>query len=240
MLGQAFTRCPRPEDFARFGLMATSRDRDEHISGCTAAHRRLLDHLDAVLTDDVTRSPSALPDWTVGHVVTHLARNADSHVRMIEGACRGEVLAQYAGGRAERTADIEAGAPRGAVEQLADLHAAIAGLEHAWATCTDRGWAGSGLAIAGEMPVTVLPMLRWREVEIHHADLGLPGFTTADWSETYVRWELDMTVRTWSSRRPMGMTALPPAALALDPHERLAWLTGRSRPFGLPDPGPWP
>ena len=29
-----------------------------------------------------------LEGWTVGHVLTHLARNADSHVRMLEAAAR--------------------------------------------------------------------------------------------------------------------------------------------------------
>ncbi len=52
--------------------------------------------------------------WTVGHVLTHLARNAESHVRMLEGATMGEALEQYAGGYDQRAADIEAGADRSA------------------------------------------------------------------------------------------------------------------------------
>lgn len=53
-----------------------------------AAHARLLSTL-ARLTDDDARGPSLLPAWSVGHLVTHLARHADSHVRMLEAAARG-------------------------------------------------------------------------------------------------------------------------------------------------------
>ncbi|MET0910545.1 MAG: maleylpyruvate isomerase N-terminal domain-containing protein, partial [Ilumatobacteraceae bacterium] len=42
--------------------------------------------------------PSLLPGWTRGHVLTHIARNADSFVRLLEAAGRGEVVTQYAGG----------------------------------------------------------------------------------------------------------------------------------------------
>ena len=36
----------------------------------------------ANLGDDDVRRPSGLPAWTVGHVLAHVARNADSHVRL--------------------------------------------------------------------------------------------------------------------------------------------------------------
>ena len=52
----------------------------------------------AGLTDDDARRASRLPDWTVGHVLAHVARNADSHVRRAEAATRGEVVEQYPGG----------------------------------------------------------------------------------------------------------------------------------------------
>src|SRR5439155_7551235 len=47
------------------------------VDGCIGAHRRLLATLEVV--DDATaRGLSQLPAWTRGHVLTHLARNADS------------------------------------------------------------------------------------------------------------------------------------------------------------------
>jgi len=52
-------------------------------AGIRESHARL--HRTAAQADDATmRRPSRLPSWTVGHVLTHLARNADSVVRRLE------------------------------------------------------------------------------------------------------------------------------------------------------------
>ena len=51
------------------------------------ANERFLDAIEG-LTDDQVLRPSLLPGWTVGHVLTHVARNADSHVRRAEAASR--------------------------------------------------------------------------------------------------------------------------------------------------------
>ena len=64
---------------------------DADIAGCTAAHARLLDAI-AELGDDDVRRPSLLPDWSIGHVLTHLARNADSHLHMLEALTNHEHL----------------------------------------------------------------------------------------------------------------------------------------------------
>ena len=204
------------------------------IAGCVAAHARLLGDIEA-LTDDAARGLSLLPGWTVGHVLTHLARNAAGFIGMIEGAERGEVVAQYPS-LAVRTADIEAGAGRPAQVIVADVGATVARLENAWRTSSPAGWAGNGLTIVGPTPIVEIPSRRWREVEVHHADLGL-GFTTQDWSSEYVRHELVRMHMLWASRRPMGMTMLPDAALAESPHRRLAWLLGRATIDGLEPAG---
>ena len=44
--------------------------------------------------DEHWRSPSRLPDWTRGHVATHLARNADAIRRLVEWARTGPPLAR--------------------------------------------------------------------------------------------------------------------------------------------------
>src|SRR5262245_29394288 len=98
------------------------------IEACRAAHARLLETVPTV-TEEAARRPSQLPGWTVGHVLTHLARNADSHVRMLDAAARGEVADQYAGGGDQRAADIEAGAGRPAHELAEDVRRTVAGLE---------------------------------------------------------------------------------------------------------------
>ena len=60
----------------------------------------------ADLTDEVARGPSRLPGWSVGHVLTHLARNADSVVWRLEGAALGELRDQYPGGLEQRAGTL--------------------------------------------------------------------------------------------------------------------------------------
>lgn len=208
---------------------------ERDIAGATAAHRRLQALLHG-LTDDTARRPSVLPGWSVGHVLTHIARNADSHRGMLEAANRGEAAAQYPGGLEQRSGDIEAGAGRTAAALVADVATSAAALEAAWAAMTDDGWRGTGDTVRGPVEVADLPFRRWRETTVHHADLGLDDGWAA-WPADYVRLELDRMTMLWNSRRPMGLTGLPPAALAVPPAHRLAWLMGRAAIEGLGDPG---
>jgi len=90
------------------------------ISGVATAHAALAATI-ASLTDELARQPSRLPGWSVGHVLTHLARNADSVVRRLAGAVDGQVLDQYAGGAQGRAHDIEEGAGRPAADLVADV-----------------------------------------------------------------------------------------------------------------------
>ena len=189
--------------------------------------------LDQALADgriDV-RAPSRLPGWTVGHVLTHVARNADSIVRVLEASARGEIVERYAGGYAGRAAGIEAGASRPAAEQVDDVRSTIWRLEQTWSGDVD--WDGRSLEPGGrEMAVRELPHQRRREVEVHRVDLGL-GDEPADWPAEYVRLDLRELEMRWATRRPMGLTGLPAEALAVPPHVRLAWLLGRQDIDGL-------
>jgi maleylpyruvate isomerase len=208
--------------------------RDE-LDGCRSAHRQLRQHL-ASLTDQQARQPSLLPGWSVGHVLTHLARNADSHRRVFEAAALGVVAERYPGGAAQRTGEIEQGAGRPAAELLADVTESAVALEAAWDAC--RSWEAAGTSQGAVEPLWELPFKRWREVEVHLADLGL-GWTSEQWSPAYVRRELRRAEMAWRASHAMGLTGLPPAALALPPHRRLAWLLGRLTVAGLPEPPGW-
>jgi len=153
------------------------------IDGCAAATALLLRTLES-LTDEQARRPSLLPDWSVGHVLTHVARNADSVVRMVEAAQRGEVVFQYAEGQRER--EIEEGAGRSARDLVIDVKRAADAVVRAWDATSDDVWAtGMCKVRSGDAPINVVPLRRWREVELHHADLGL-GFTYADMSPAYL------------------------------------------------------
>lgn len=207
----------------------TTSERDTR--GALAAHSHLVLGL-ADLTDEQASSPSLLPGWTVAHVLTHIARNADSHVLMFTGANRGEVAAQYPGGIDQRNADIEVGAPRAAGDLVADVAASNARLEAAWTATTAEGWKGEGASVFGPVRIDDLPFRRWRETVVHHADLGL-AYGWRDWPDDYVRLELVRARMLWASRKPMGLTTLPAAAQTLDDREKVAWLLGRTEVIGL-------
>ena len=210
-------------------------DLDRDRAGATRAHVTAIADLGRLSDDHVSQS-SLLPGWTVGHVITHIARNADGHTQMLEAAMRGEIGQMYPGGRQQRTADIEAGAKRAADELVTDVIDTMARLEATWATMPTEAWAGRGVTIAGEMTMAELPFIRWREVTVHHADLGL-DYSWADWDEEFVRLDLARMTMLWASRKPMGLTDLPRAAIAVAPSHRLAWLLGRAEIDGLAPAG---
>jgi maleylpyruvate isomerase len=213
------------------------------IAGARAATARLMSTLEFV--DNATvREPSALPGWTVGHVLTHVARNADSHARVFRAAMAGKAVSRYPGGTAQRTREIETGAVRSATVIVADVRVTSAMLDAVWhevldSANSDAAWSVVGRSIDRDEPVHRLPWLRWREVEVHHADLGLAHFSSEDWSREYVRRELRLAEMAWRASHSMGLTPLPSAALSLPPHRRLAWLLGRSTEQGLPVVSQW-
>lgn len=191
------------------------------IEGATAAHARLLATV-AALTDEDTDRPSLLPGWTVGHVLTHLARNADSHARILAAAAGGDSVEQYEGGWAAREAGIEGGADRSAADLVDDVRSASARLEELWASLPEAAWDGHGFNSDGDRwPCAQLPFHRWREVEVHLVDLGL-GPSWTDWPDAYVAREL-----------PRALATLP--VRLVDPAARrqlTAWLLDRG-----PSPG---
>jgi maleylpyruvate isomerase len=138
------------------------------------------------LTEEQARGPSLLPDWSVAHLLTHLARNADSVVRRVEGAARGEVVAQYPGGHAGRAAEIEAGASRPVRELVDDVVSSSAKVDDAFRSLPAEAWDRLSRSVSGdEQPVSVLPFNRWREVEVHLVDLGL-GYQPVDWPDALI------------------------------------------------------
>jgi maleylpyruvate isomerase len=207
----------------------------DDLDGLRDATAALVDGL-AGLTDDEARRPSLLPGWTVGHALTHLARNADGIRGMVEAAARGDAVPMYPSGEARR-AGIEAGAGRPAAALVADVVAAAEALDASWPAGGAPAWDGHGLTLAGRLPVAEMPFRRWREVEVHRADLGL-AFGWADWSDAYVARELPVALARTPERTPDGRPVL--VGPADDPRRTLAWLLGRADPPpGHPEIGPW-
>ncbi|MEV0899423.1 maleylpyruvate isomerase family mycothiol-dependent enzyme [Actinoplanes sp. NPDC049802] len=132
------------------------------------------------LSDGEIGAPSLLPGWTVGHVLSHLARNADALTNLLTWARTGVETPAYASPEA-RTAGIETGAARPVAEQLADLRAAHERFADAAAAMPAASWT-TPLPLARS--AAAVPWLRLCEVEIHRVDLGR-GYTPADWPDAF-------------------------------------------------------
>ena len=145
----------------------------------------LLSDAIAGMSEDEARGPTRLPGWTRGHVLTHIARNADGQARMVEGVLRDEVLDQYPGGDGQRSADIEAGASRPVAELLADVRVSQEGLVRAWSRVPDDQWDKLTKARAGIRPVRDGVLSRWRELLVHLVDLDV-GVTPAGLPKEYL------------------------------------------------------
>jgi maleylpyruvate isomerase len=232
------------------------------MEGTRSAQGALRRTLGAI-TDAQVAEPSSLPDWTRGHVLTHIARNADSHVRLLTAAARGERVEQYAGGSEGRAADIEAGAARSAPELVADVERSAQQLFDVWDDMPQRIWDEEVVGRHKPHPAWVLVFSRWRETEIHHVDLEL-GYTSEEWPVEFTAATLNDLVESLGPRLPGGVDVdlvAPdigfkasagrgdgsPLVIEGPARTMLAWLAGR--PFdrdalrtengALPDVGPW-
>jgi maleylpyruvate isomerase len=193
----------------------------DDIDGCRAAHLRLATAI-SNLPNAVVSRPSPLPEWTIGHVLTHLARNAESMVRRIEAATRGELIDQYPGGAAGRAAAIEAGAARPAHEVINDVDNWAQRLDGVFGSLPDDLWSRPVRSLRGdEHPIAQLPLHPWWEVEVHLADLGI-GVTPDDWTQQLVDRALPWLIAGLRHRA--------------DDRSLMAWMLGRSSP---PDLDPW-
>jgi maleylpyruvate isomerase len=192
------------------------------ISGVRASHATLAEWVSRI-TDAQVGEPSLLPGWTRGHLLTHIARNADSVVRRLEGARRGEIADQYVGGAEGRAQEIEDGARRTAAELAEDVRSSAAAVDAAFADFPDGAWDRLGRGVSGhEAPMVELPLQRWREIEIHLLDLAI-GYSPADWPDAFV-----------DAALPQILKSLPKRS---DKHALLSWALNRTSE--APDLGPW-
>ena len=114
---------------------------------------------------------------------------------------------------------------------MIDVRKSAWALESSWAQLDGNGWMGTGLTRIGPTPVASFPPLRWREVELHHADLGL-AFSEKDWSAAFVASNLARRLAEYSAEG----NALPNEVAEAGLWQQLAWLVGR--PSGLQAPAP--
>jgi maleylpyruvate isomerase len=209
------------------------------------------------LTDRQTGAGSALPGWTRGHVITHVARSADVYRWLLRLARTGVEPGPRADAAALDRALCE-GAGRSAAELAADLRGSLERMLEAAAELPADRWPVLVSALAGwRHPAWFVLHRARRELETHHVDLAV-GRTSRDWPEDYVAWALDATLAALAARDfplarveavDLGRVWKPGSegpAVAGSGHALLAWLSGRGDGTGLvtdallPDPPPWP
>jgi maleylpyruvate isomerase len=208
-----------------------------------AATARLLDTVDQ-LEDDDWPGATECAGWSRAHVLAHLALNAEALAGALRGLLDEQPTLMYASDTA-RDADIEtlaaqpADAIRDRLRSSAGTFAAVmVGLPGLAPDATFERTPGGRLMLAH-----TVPLLRLREVEIHHADLRA-GYGHADWPrETAIRFfehdvgrydgppvsaqatDLDRAYALGSPAADDPVVSGPVSALAW-------WLTGRN-PGGL-------
>ncbi|MER5884343.1 maleylpyruvate isomerase family mycothiol-dependent enzyme [Streptomyces sp. NPDC001941] len=184
-------------------------DHTRDLASLREATDRLLSAV-AEMDNAAAARASRLPGWSRGHVLAHVARNADALVNVLQGR------PMYPSAEA-RDADIERDAPRPADVQLEDVR-----------TSADRFRA------LGEVPAdwsrTVelrngvtdsasrVPFRRLAEVELHHVDLGV-GYELEDLPEDFVR-----HYAAFLADRFSGNASVPPTRAVADGGDE--WRTG--------------
>lgn len=137
------------------------------------------------LSDDDMRARSLLPGWSRGHVVTHLARNADAFCNLLHWAASGVENPMYPS-RDKRDADIAAGAGRSAHDLRVDAAASAGRFLQAINELDVRHEdAPVSRTLDGEtFPAREVALLRRIEVEVHHADMNI-GYSHRDWEPDF-------------------------------------------------------
>ncbi|WP_367040705.1 maleylpyruvate isomerase family mycothiol-dependent enzyme [Streptomyces sp. Je 1-332] len=177
----------------------------------------------AKLNNDSTAEPSRLPGWTRGHVLAHIARNADALVNVLAGQ------PMYISGDA-RDNDIERDAPRPLTEQLTDVRESAERFEAAGTIPSD--WSRTVELRNGVTDsASRVPFRRWVEVELHHVDLGI-GYELEDLPEEFVQREIAFLAARFS-----GHPDVPPTRVTDGTH---AWSTGRDGDPEVTVSGPAP
>ncbi|MEV7415059.1 maleylpyruvate isomerase family mycothiol-dependent enzyme [Streptomyces sp. NPDC089919] len=188
----------------------------------------------AKLDNAALAEESHLPGWTRGHILAHLARNADALVNVFEGR------PMYASGET-RDADIERDAGRTLEEHLTDLR--DSGARFLATTEPEQDWQRTVELRNGVTDTASrVPFRRLVEVELHHVDLNI-GYELADLPDEFAEREIAFLADRWSGHPDVppvtvryyaggpswttGGTEGTPVVLSGAQDDVLGWLSGR-------------
>jgi maleylpyruvate isomerase len=240
------------------GAPAEPNSAADRAAGLLAAvERATMRLLEAVqeFDDAELRQPSLLPGWTRGHVLAHLARNADGCVNLLVWARTGVEHPMYPS-KPDRDAAIDEGADHSQRLQEEDLIASATRFAEACRGLPAAAWAAE-VTVAPGKPIQAYQVLRMRllEVWVHLADLdygfdfdNIPEPDVEDLLATAVGQfegrpdvpgvtitvELRDRQRTWTLGRPGARSR----QVSGPPGAALGWLLGRSSGERLAGPIP--
>jgi maleylpyruvate isomerase len=163
------------------------------------ASRRLIRTVDALFEEEYAE-PSALPGWSRGHVVAHLALNAEGMERALSGLAVNEPRAIY-DSTERRDGDIAELAVAEPSELRSRLMASCECLERAMVALPEERWSDHVERTPGgpSWRASNLLGMRWREVELHHVDLDA-GYDRSSWPGAFCAVLIEaMAKRPWST-----------------------------------------
>ncbi|GGL83787.1 maleylpyruvate isomerase [Streptomyces fumigatiscleroticus] len=207
-------------------------DHAHDLASVRDATERLLNAVSG-RNDLMVTEQSRLPGWTRGHVLAHVARNADALVNVLAGR------PMYASAEA-RDADIERDARRPLDAHLADVRESAARFQEAGAAPAD--WSRTVELRNGVTDsASRVPFRRWVEVELHHVDLGT-GYELEDLPPEFTEREIGFLAERFTGHPDVPATRLTDGTRAWStggrPHapgitvtgsaaDLLGWLAGR-------------
>lgn len=198
---------------------------------------------------DELAAPSLLPGWSRGHVLAHVAGNAEGLGRRARSVGDGVPRSMYESPET-RNGDIDWRARRSASQHREAIAASHADFAYDVSGIpADR--AGEEMEIRSGLMVKVgdLPLLRLQEVCVHHADLGLASYDWSHWPRELVSWMLPRVTASFAARDgfPVGwveaegvrtqLGADASTGVSGSSAEVLAWLVGRAPGSGLTTTG---
>lgn len=204
------------------------------------AGHRLVRSVDA-LTDDDWHAPSLLAGWSRAHVVAHLALNGEALGGVLTGVVEDSPVPMYETAE-QRDTDIEELAGASLSELRDRLLASTTTFTDAVAAVPEEGWEGRFERTAGgpTLPLSAVPLMRVRELEIHHVDLDV-GYSPDRWPAGFAEVVIDGMLKRLEPDQAFRVTPLDSdrtwaagdadteAPVVTGPVAHLAWwLTGRA------------
>ncbi|MDT4918340.1 MAG: maleylpyruvate isomerase [Pseudonocardiales bacterium] len=179
-------------------------------------------------------APSLCDGWTRGHVLTHIARNAEGIADTIAGALRDEIVERYPDGWDARNAAIDAGAGRPYAALVADVRETADRLDRVLGAVGEADAWGKTTAEDGTPEGWVYR--RWREVEVHRVDLAA-DYTPDRWPPLFVTTVLAESVESLGSRVDGAVHVTVTAEGSLSPeYVGKQWRVGEGHPIEVCGP----